>query len=170
MPDGAGKRPFWMHQLVEYILGVGLVAVGTQSLTPVVPAGLGAMLLVYAACTKSPVAAFRLLSRRAHRVVDPVLIAVLVFGATQPWVGVDATSQLAIGGVAFVYLVVWLQSSYAERQPRRERRGESAASAPTPLSPDDRSTAMGRSMGRLVGRGINAARGAATRRRSGDGG
>jgi uncharacterized membrane protein YhaH (DUF805 family) len=173
MPDGAAKRPFWMHQLVEYILGAGLVAVGTQSLTPGVPAGLGALMLVYAACTKSPVAAFPLLSRRVHRYADPLLIAVLAFGAAQPWIEVDVTSQLAIGGVAFVYLVVWIQSSYAERQPRAGRNTPAASpssSATTAASADDRSTAMGRSMGRLVGRGINAARGSATRRHSGEDG
>ena len=37
MGDGVGKRPFWMHQLVEYILGVALVASGTQSPEPLVP-------------------------------------------------------------------------------------------------------------------------------------
>ena len=31
MGDGIGKRPFWMHQLVEYILGWGVVASGLQS-------------------------------------------------------------------------------------------------------------------------------------------
>lgn len=174
MPTGGAKRPFWMHQLVEYILGGGLVAIGTQSLTPIVPSALGALLLVYAACTKSPVAAFRLLSRRVHRFVDPLMIAVLVFGAVQPWVEVDAASQVAIGGVAFVYLVVWIQSSYAERVPRSERAASRASSSgPTAVGSAtagaagaDRSTEMGRSMGRLVGRGVAAARDAATRRQS----
>ena len=174
MSTGGAKRPFWMHQLVEYILGGGLVAIGTQSLTPIVPSALGAILLVYAACTKSPVAAFRLLSRRVHRFVDPLMIALLVTGAVQPWVEVDAASQVAIGGVAFVYLVVWIQSSYAERVPRSERAASRAASsgpaatgsAPAGATGADRSTEMGRSMGRLVGRGVAAARDVATRRQS----
>ncbi|MFM7252139.1 MAG: hypothetical protein ACKO27_03635 [Ilumatobacteraceae bacterium] len=175
MSTGGAKRPFWMHQLVEYILCGGLVAIGTQSLTPIVPSALGAILLVYAACTKSPVAAFRLLSRRVYRFVDPLMIALLVFGAVQPWVEVDAASQVAIGGVAFVYLVVWIQSSYAERVPRSERAASRAASsvpaaaagsATAGAAGADRSTEMGRSMGRLVGRGVAAARDAATRRQS----
>ena len=178
MSTGGAKRPFWMHQLVEYILGGGLVAIGTQSLTPIVLSALGATLLVYAACTKSPVAAFRLLSRRVHRFVDPLLIALLVFGAVQPWIDVDAASQVAIGGVAFVYLVVWIQSSYAERVPRSERAAARTATTATTAPGDrgagssapDRSTEMGRSMGRLVGRGVAAARSAATRRQSGNGG
>jgi uncharacterized membrane protein YhaH (DUF805 family) len=178
MSTGGAKRPFWMHQLVEYILGGGLVAIGTQSLTPIVPSALGAVMLVYAACTKSPVAAFRLLSRRVHRYVDPLLIALLVFGAVQPWIDVDAASQVAIGGVAFVYLVVWIQSSYAERTPRSERAAARPATTATAGSVGtgaesataDRSTEMGRSMGRLVGRGYAAARDAAGRRQSRNGG
>ena len=113
-----------------------------------------------------------------HRFVDPLLIALLVFGAVQPWIDVDAASQVAIGGVAFVYLVVWIQSSYAERVPRSERAAARTATTATTAPGDrgagssapDRSTEMGRSMGRLVGRGVAAARSAATRRQSGNGG
>jgi hypothetical protein len=166
MTDGAGKRPFWMHQLVEYILGVGLVAAGVQSTTPAVPAAVGGLLLLYAASTKSSVAAFRLLSRRVHRVGDPLVVVVEAGAAAQPWVEVDLAGRLAIGAVAVVHLFVWWQSAYTERVPRRERRATMAGRQPpsdgTPTG--DRSTAVGRSMGRAVAQGIVAARRRGARR------
>lgn len=173
MADDAGKRPFWMHQLVEYLLGGGLVASGVQSTTPLVPTVVGGLLLLYAACTKSPVAAFRLLSRRMHRIGDPVVVAIEVLAAVQPWVEVDGSGRAAIGAIAFVHLVVWWQSTYTERVPRAERRaaarrivssGTSTATVPrrdaaTVDAPSgDRATDVGRSMGRAVARGIVAAR------------
>lgn len=152
MGTPTGKRPFWMHQVVEYILGVVVVASGTQSPTPAVPAVLGGVLLVYAASTKSSVAAFRVLPRRIHLVGDPLMVALLVAGAVQPWIEVDIGSQLALVGVAIVHLFVWWQSDYSEYVSRRQRR----AAAPEPQG--DRSTEVGRAVGRVVGQGITAAR------------
>ena len=165
MADDAGKRPFWMHQLVEYLLGGGLVAAGIQSTEPLVPVTVGGLLLLYASCTKSPVAAFRVLSRRVHRVIDPVVVLVEVVAAAQPWLAVDVAGRASIGAVAFVHLVVWWQSTYTERVPRAQRRsalrsGSAPRSAGAGGSPaaSDRSTDVGRSVGRAVGRGIVAAR------------
>ena len=41
-------RPFWMHQVVEYIIGVVFVSAGFGSLTPAVPAALGAVVILRA--------------------------------------------------------------------------------------------------------------------------
>ena len=30
-------RPFWVHQLAEYLIGIALVAQGMQDISPVVP-------------------------------------------------------------------------------------------------------------------------------------
>ena len=68
------KRPFWMHQMVEYILGVALIASGLQSPTPIVPGVLGLLIIVNAAITKGPVGAFRVISKKVHRVVDVFVI------------------------------------------------------------------------------------------------
>ncbi|MEJ7720363.1 MAG: hypothetical protein WKF58_07860 [Ilumatobacteraceae bacterium] len=35
------RRPFWLHQLAEYLIGGMLVASGLQSPSPVVPAAIG---------------------------------------------------------------------------------------------------------------------------------
>lgn len=178
MGQSTGKRPFWMHQVVEYILGVLVVASGTQSPTPAVPATLGGLLLVYAASTKSSVAAFRLLPRSLHRVGDPIVCAVLVAGAVQPWVEVDIGSAFVLVGVSVVYLFVWWQSDYSEHVSRRERKAaaqagaapvaQAAAQAAQPERPtaaagagsasSDRSTEVGRRLGRAVALGVTAAR------------
>lgn len=143
-----------MHQLVEYILGIALIAGGAQSTTPLVPCVLGALVLLIAASTKSSVAAFRVLPRAMHRVVDPLLCAALVIGALQPWREVDVASQVALIGVAVVYTVVWLQSDYSERPARRR----------DPQAAGDRSTQVGAAMGRMTGQAIAAARRSRQRR------
>lgn len=177
MGQSTGKRPFWMHQVVEYILGVLVVASGTQSPTPVVPATLGGLVLVYAASTKSSVAAFRVLPRALHRVGDPIVCAVLVVGAIQPWVDVDVGARFVLIGVSVVYLFVWWQSDYSEHVSRRDRKAAAAARSETPArhaqpaqadqpaaadgagpASTDRSTEVGRMLGRAVGLGVTAAR------------
>ena len=146
-----GKRPFWAHQLVEYILGIALVASGLQSPTPIVPAVLGGFVLLYAAITRGALAAFRLIDRRVHRVADPVLVVVQVAAALQPWVSVDNATRIVMIGIAVVHLVVWLGSSFTQKAPRAKARVDPAA---------DRSTEFGRSAGRMAAKGVRAFRNA----------
>ena len=143
-----GKRPFWMHQLVEYILGVALVASGAQSPTPAVPAVLGGLIMLNAALTKGAVGAFSAYSRRVHRALDPVVIAVCILGAAQRWITVEPASRAVIVAIAVVHLVVFLGSSFYERPPKSAR----------PKSTGDRSTELGKSAGRVVGSGVKSAR------------
>lgn len=157
------KRPFWMHQLVEYVLGVALVASGAQSPEPVVPAVLGGLLLLWAASTKGALAAFRLLPRWLHRAGDPFVAGALLVAAVQPWASVRVDSRFVLAGVAVVHLFVWWQSSYDE--PVRAPRGRRAAGdAPAPAG--DRATEIGRTAGRVVGTGVNVVRRARGRKGS----
>lgn len=142
-----GKRPFWMHQLVEYILGGALVASGLHGSNPAVPSVVGAIVMLHAAMTIGPIGAFRVLSRRVHRVVDVVVIAVEILAALQPWIDLDSGTRFLIGGIAFVHAFVWWQTSYAERA-----RGSRISTE------GGRSTEVGRIAGRLVGNGVNAVR------------
>ena len=149
----AGKRPFWAHQLVEYILGGALVASGLQSPLPIVPAVVGGFILLYAAATRGALAAFRLIDRRVHRIADPALVLVQVAAALQPWVSVDNGTRIIMIGIAVVHLVVWLGSSFAEKEKR------ATAGRKTPADPSvDRSTELGRSAGRLAAKGVRAIR------------
>ncbi len=144
-----GKRPFWMHQLVEYILGGALVATGLQSPQPFVPSVLGAFILLYAASTRGALSAFRLIDRRVHKVGDPVLVLVEIAAGLQPWVSVDNGTRFIIVAIAAVHAVVWWGSSFTQR----ERRARAAAG-----EPGDRSTEIGKKAGRAVGSGVNMVR------------
>ena len=139
-------RPFWLHQAAEYLLGLVLVAQGLQSPTPVVPAVAGGLILVNAAVVDGPLGAFRLCSRPVHRIVDLVVIGLLVVLAAIPGLDVDNTSRVLMIGIAAMLALVWWNSSFARRAPR-------SATAPA-----DRSEAIGRSAGRVVGGAARAFR------------
>jgi hypothetical protein len=147
MAEGAIKRPFWMHQFVEYIIGGAIVATGIQASTPTMPLIAGLLVVANAAMTKGPFGAFRAIDRRIHRLIDPVLVAFTVFAALQPLVRVDNNTKLTMIFAAVVHLFVWWQSSFDEK-PKRS----AAASAESPSS--SRSEDVGRMAGRLVGSGV----------------
>ncbi len=147
----AGKRPFWMHQLVEYILGGALVASGLQSPYPVLPSVLGGIIMMNAAMTKGALAAFNVLNRRIHRLIDPVIILLVVLSAVRPWAKVDDGTRVIILGIAAVHFVVWISSSFAEK-PKRQKSAP-AALAP-PGEPAGRSAVVGQKAGRMAASGV----------------
>jgi hypothetical protein len=142
------KRPFWMHQIVEYILGVALIATGLQSPTPIVPGVLGLLIILNAAITKGPVGAFRVLSKKVHRIIDVGLIALTFVAAFQPWLDTDSGVRLIVVFIGVVYAFVWWQSNFAEKVKGPKVSAEGGG----------RSTEVGRFAGRLVGNGVNAVR------------
>jgi hypothetical protein len=159
MADGRGKRPFWMHQLVEYILGGAMVASGLQSPKPIVPSVLGGVILFYAASTRGALSAFRLLNRRLHRWLDPVFILVTIAAAVQPWVSVRNDTRGVMIAIAIVWVVVWLGSSFAEK-PKREKGAGVLGGGPGA----DLSTQIGQKAGRAVGTGVNMVKAAKAKR------
>lgn len=132
-------RPFWLHQVAEYLIGLVLIAIGLQSPEPAVPSILGALIVVNAALVDGPVGAFRAFDRRTHRILDLVVIAALVAAAAIPGLPVDNANRVTMIAVAVVLLVVWWNSSFAHRVPRANG------------APVDRSEAIGRGAGRLAG-------------------
>jgi hypothetical protein len=141
------KRPFWMHQLVEYILGGALIASGLQSPTPLVPAVVGGLVMLHAALTIGPLGAFRVIGRRTHRVIDVVIISIEFLAVVQPWIELDNGTRIIIAGIASVHLFVWWNTNFAERPKSQPVSGEGG-----------RSAEVGRFAGRLVGNGVNAVR------------
>ena len=154
----AGKRPFWMHQLAEYIIGGALVASGLQSPTPAVPAAVGGLIMFNAAITRGGLAAFQWIHRRVHRYLDLVIMGVIVAAAVQPWISVDTGSRSLLIVFGVMMLVVWLGSSFTEKV-KKPKLSETAAP-----KGGDRSTDFGRSAGRMVGAGVKAARAAKAKR------
>ena len=128
-----------------------LVASGMQSVTPLVPAVLGGLIMLNAALTKGALGAFRAYDRRLHRTLDIGIIMLSLVAVGQPWIEVDAGTRIVILAVTTVQIVVFFGSSYAERQ----RKVAPAAGAG---STGDRSTDLGRSAGRIAGSGVNAVR------------
>jgi hypothetical protein len=146
------KRPFWMHQVVEYILGGSMIAAGLQSPTPAVPAVIGVIVMLHAAITVAPLGAFRVISRKVHRFVDVGVIALEVIAGVQPWIDLDSATRILVIGIALVHLFVWWNTNFAVRVKGPKVSGEGG-----------RSTEIGRIAGRLAGNGVNA-----VRRRRGD--
>ena len=161
--NAAGKRPFWLHQLAEYILGLALVAVGVQSPTPMVPCLVAVVIIVNAAVTKAPFAAFHLIGRRLHRTIDLGVIALQIVAAVQPWLSIEGSTRMIMLALALVHGFIWWQSSYVEKVRRRKVASDPAATpagatAPAAPAPTGRSADFGRTAGRIVGSGVNTVR------------
>jgi O-antigen ligase len=150
VPDDAKpKRPFWMHQLAEYVLGAVLVAQGLQSITPAMPSVAGGLIMANAAIVRGPLAAFRGISRPVHRVLDGVVVLAVIALAVQPWVSVEATTRLTMAVIAGIMGFIAWQTNYTEK----------VRSARSPITPaDGRGAEIGRMAGRFVGDGVNVAK------------
>ena len=143
----SSKRPFWMHQLVEYILGGSMIAAGLQSPTPAVPSVVGVVVMLHAAITVAPLGAFRVISRRVHRFVDIAVMGLEVGAGLQPWISLDSGTRFLVIGIAVVHLFVWFNTNFAMR-----------IKSPSVSAEGGRSTEIGRIAGRLVGNGVNVVR------------
>lgn len=149
-PSNGANRPFWLHQAVEYVIGAVFISTSIQSETPAVPAGLGVAVMLNAAFTHGTAGAFRVLNRRAHRVIDVVLITAIMVAAVQPAIPLGDNARLLMGVLGFVLGFVWWNTDFSTREERKARRSEAKASNPRPTSKE-----MGQKAGRMVGDGVN---------------
>jgi hypothetical protein len=138
-----GWRPFWLHQVGEYIIGFALVAAAVQSLEPAIPTLAGGLIVVNAALVDGPLGAWRGVSRRQHRIVDVVVGAVVALAALMPFLAIDNVMRLMMIGAVVVMGFLWATTSFAPRPAR----------SPTTAARPDRSESIGRTAGRLVNRG-----------------
>jgi hypothetical protein len=138
------KRPFWMHQLVEYLLGIALLSQGLQTSEPLVPTLVGALVLLNAATVDGPLSAGRWVTRSVHRIVDAVLVAVMVLVAVLVDSMASGARVMIAGSAAVIAFLVW-RSDYRDKVRR----------APVDAS-GGRSEEMGRLAGRAVGQGVQA--------------
>jgi hypothetical protein len=140
------QRPFWIHQLVEYLIGIMLISYAVRSPEPTVPAVMGILIMVNSAVAIGGAGAFRLVPRKLHRKLDVVLMLVLLGAALQPWFDVDNTSRFLLGALAFVMWFIWFHTDFATREERRAER--------KPLTSEE----IGRRAGRVIGNSVNSVR------------
>jgi hypothetical protein len=140
-------RPFWIHQLAEYLIGVALVAQGMQDPEPLVPSLAGVLVMVNASIVRAPLGAFRLVGRGVHRWLDAVVILAIAFGAVQPWVTVDVGGRLIMLVMLVPLGFLWFYTDWAERIARKDRRAAQAG---------QRGDQIGRSAGRMAGNAYKA--------------
>jgi hypothetical protein len=106
-------RPFWLHQLGEYLVAAILVASAWYSPEPAVQATLGVAIFINAAFAKGPAGAFGLINRKVHKWFDVVIIVLLLVAAVQGWVGVGTTGRIALPLMALLMLVLWFNTAWA---------------------------------------------------------
>ena len=146
MPVAARGLPFSIHQVAEYLIGLGLIAQAVQGSKSLLPIVFGAAVLLSAALTDGPLAGWKTVSRPAHKVVDIVLAIVALLLAVLPWSGADASGRAVLLIAAALLGMLILRTSYAPKPVRAPRnRGD--------LAED-----VGRSAGRMVGKGLKAYR------------
>jgi len=145
--DRRGRIPFWIHQLVELLLGILLLVQGARTGEhTAVLVTLGSLLLVLALCSDGPLGAWPWIGRRLHRALDVAAAAVL---ALSPLVlSLDQTLAIVVLEVAAVGMA-WLALRTNWRP--RPVKTASAASASPPLA---------RRLGRLAGRARDATKAA----------
>ena len=139
-------RPFWIHQLAEYLIGVALVAQGMQEKDPVVPAVAGIVVIVNVAIVRGPLGAFKWVGRGMHRWLDLAVMIGILVAAVQPWFPVPPGGRLIMLVVLVPLGFLWFYTDWAERRSRQERRAERAGV---------KSESIGRSAGRMAGNAFN---------------
>ncbi|MFM8382933.1 MAG: hypothetical protein ACKOA6_13205 [Actinomycetota bacterium] len=135
----AAKRPFWLHQVAEYVIGLAAIASGLQSPDPLLPAVTGGLVLLNAAIADGPFAAFRLVGRRVHRLADVVVVALMAALVAVP--GAELSVRLTQVALTAVFVVVVMGTDY--RAPIEKKARQSAA--------EGTSDEIGRMAGRVAG-------------------
>ena len=140
-------RPFWIHQLAEYLIGVALIAQGLQERDPVVPTVAGAVVVLNVAVVHGPLGAFKWVGRSLHRWLDLLVMVGILVAALQPWFEVPSSGRLIMLVVLLPLGFLWFYTDWAERAGRRQRRTERGSV---------RSEDVGKSAGRLAGSAFKA--------------
>jgi hypothetical protein len=136
-PTPAGRVPFWIHQLVELLLGILLLVQGARTGEhTAVLVTLGSLLLLLALCSDGALAAWPWIGRRLHRVLDLVAAAVLALSPLA--LGLDHVLPIVILEIAAAAMI-WLALRTEWRSPvqRTKTRSPGRASEPAPATAPD---------------------------------
>lgn len=147
------KLPFWIHQLMEYALGLALLLQAPHADLPLVLLAAGAGVIILAGTAKGPLAAWRGVDRRTHRRLDIAVAVAAIVVAAVFWSRLGLTSGGTIVVVALFLLLLASSVDVRERPPRTwpGRGGQ------RPALPRD-SEEVGRAAGRVVVKGVQAYR------------
>jgi uncharacterized membrane protein HdeD (DUF308 family) len=160
MPDSppSTKLPFWIHQALEYLCGLLVVSQAIHASSVVMPVVAGAALILLGATADGPLAAFRLVSRGLHRVLD--LVAILLLGGALALFARDGDgAEISLVVVAIVVLVALVfRTNYAPK-PVKTRRGAGSTTDDGGLSEE-----VGRKAGRAVAMGVKYVKAAKAKR------
>jgi hypothetical protein len=149
------QRPFWLHQVVEYILGIVLISQGLQLREPLTLTTAGIAILINAAVVSGPLSAFKWTTRGAHKVCDLVLILGLIAVGLQPLWAMDTTSRSILVAVAVVMFMVWRLTDYrppVRKSPQKRERPLRDRSQIRSKNPEQVGRAAGRAAGGIVRR------------------
>jgi hypothetical protein len=155
---------FWIHQLVEYVLAIGLGWAGARSsgTAQVVLLAAAVAIGLVAALTDGPLGAGRLLSRRTHRVLDVVLLVVAAVGGVALIVTGETAAGAVLVAVAALLTFLWRRTRYERRPSARRDAARAAVDAALTTAVQRRSRPPGpstaRALGRLAGRARDTSR------------
>lgn len=110
--DERSRRPFWAHQLAEYLIAAVLIATAWYSPEPAVQAVLGGLVMINAAFADGKAGAFRVIPRAVHKWVDVVIMLLLVVAAVQRTVDVNTTGRIALPAMALALFVLWFGTDF----------------------------------------------------------
>src|SRR4051794_17215450 len=112
----AGLVPFWVHQVVELLLGILLLVQGARTGEhTVLLVSLGAVLLLLALCSDGALGAWPWIGRRLHRILDLVVAGALALSPLA--FGVDHLLAIVIIEIAAAAML-WLPPRTHGRPPR----------------------------------------------------
>lgn len=116
------KRPFWAHQALEYVLALALLSHVLRVDDGIWPRVLAAALLINVAVVDGPLGAFRLTTRKQHRVVDVVLATGAVLLGVQWWIELSTLTRVVVLGIGLLLGALIPITQWEPRVSRRTRR------------------------------------------------
>lgn len=146
---GVTRLPFWVHQIIEYLLAAIVALAAARSDQPAVVLGAAAVLAALAATADAPLAMRRLVRRPTHRALDWIVAALLVV------VGIVLRNSLGGNGafwmIASGTLLAFLawRSDYSPPIPLRSRLRLDGTIDATVIA--DRANEASKVLGRLSG-------------------
>ena len=157
------KLPFWIHQALEYLCGLLVVSQAIHASSITLPVIAGATLILLGATADGPLAAFRLVARGLHRVLDIVAIVLLAGALALFGRDGDGAEVGLVAGAIVVLVALLFRTNYAPKPVKVKVKARKPAPG---VSADDGglSEEVGRKAGRAVAAGVKYVKAAKAKR------